>query len=343
MVTHPWASIRDCLTVIEKHGVDGVVVVDDDDRLLGVLDQAVMRKALVGGSDLDDPAGELVQNPVTTVPPDCGRAEVLDVMSALGVSEVPVVDENGRVRGVHVHDRIIGGPRRDNWAVVMAGGRGSRLAPLTNDIPKPMLPVAGRPILERLILHLVGEGITRIFLAINYLGEMIEEHFGDGSALGCEIEYLREDPDRPLGTGGPLRLLYDQGMSPQVPLMVMNGDLVTGFAVGDMLDTHQQSGAVATIATSEYQHQVPYGVLEGDGTWLERIAEKPTSAWPVSAGIYVLEPYLLERIPPFTLFPITKLFDDCLTRGEPVALWSLRDQWQDIGRPDELARARGQI
>lgn len=334
------ATLRDCLVLIVKHDVGIVHLVDEQNRLVGVLDAATIHHALISGANVADPARDHVRPPATTVPPDHSRAHVLDVMRALRIPEVPVVDDSGRVVGVHAGDRLIGGERRRNWALVMAGGRGTRLAPLTDTIPKPMLPVAGRPILERLVLHLVGTGIERIFISVNYLGDVIEKHFVDGAGFGCAIEYLREDPGRPLGTGGPLGLL--RGHEPDAPVLVMNGDLITEFPAGDLLDAHAESGVLATVATSPYQHQVPFGVLEANhGQRLRRIVEKPTFSWSVNAGIYVVEPALLSRIPDGSPYPITRLLDECIDRGEPVGVWPLQGDWQDIGRPEELARARG--
>ncbi len=275
--------------------------------------------------------------------PEDGRAEVLDLMQALKVREVPVVDETGRLSSIHVENQIVGMRKLPNWAVIMAGGRGTRLGRLTKDVPKPMLPVAGRPILERLVLHLVGAGVSTIFLSVNYLADIIEKHFGDGAKFGCTIEYLREDLEHPLGTGGSLRLLGDLGYQPSAPILAMNGDLITNFQVDDLLKAHARELAAATIAVSEYRHEVPFGVLESTDGSLDRIVEKPTISWWVNAGIYVLEPTLLARIPRSDLFPITSLFADCLSRQERVNLWALGDDWQDIGRPAELAQARGQV
>lgn len=338
----PDASLRECLSAIHRHGVKNVFVVNPDQRLVGVVNEDEIRGLLVGGADLDAPVRDVVRDPATIVAPTYSRTEVLDVMRALHIGEIPVVDHDGRVVGVHCDRRVVGGHFRENWAVIMAGGRGTRLGPLTDNIPKPMLQVAGRPILERLVLHLAGTGIARIFLSVNYLGHVIQDHFGDGSGFGCSIEYLWEDEDRPLGTGGPLGLLWDLGHRPSAPLLVLNGDLVTGFAVSGLLDAHAEQDVVATIAVSEYQHQVPFGVLEGDEHRLVRIVEKPVPTWPVSSGIYVIEPDLLRRVPLGELFPITELFEDCLKRDESVGLWPMSDPWQDIGRPSELARARGE-
>ncbi|TKG66655.1 nucleotidyltransferase family protein [Prauserella endophytica] len=337
------ASIRSALSTIDKQRARQAFVVDGRGRLVGSIDEADIRRALLEGAGLGAPAYPLIHKSVVTTKLSTGRAEVLDLMRALRLSEIPVIDEQGRVVGVHRERELVGTTRLKNWAVIMAGGRGTRLAPLTDNIPKPMLPVAGRPILERLVLHLVGSGINRVFISVNYLGKMIEEHFGDGTQFGCEIEYLREDPELPLGTGGSLRLLDDLGYEPTDPFLVMNGDLVTEFSVTDLLDAHVDSGAVATIAATEYQHQVPFGVLESSAGRLLRMVEKPLSSWAVNAGIYVLEPKLITRIPRGKLFPITALFDDCLASGWSVGLWPMHEPWQDVGRPNELAHARGQL
>ncbi|GAA3810691.1 nucleotidyltransferase family protein [Amycolatopsis tucumanensis] len=338
----PDATVRDALLVIDMHEISEVLVTDTRNKLLGAVSENDLRRSLLQGANLGDPVSDLIRPPMMTVGSKSGRAEVLDLMRALGLRQVPILDDEGHVEGLHIENRVLGVRKRPNWAIIMAGGKGTRLGPLTKTIPKPMLPVAGRPILERLVLHLVGAGIERIFLSVNYLASIVEKHFGDGSQFGCSIEYLREDPDVPLGTGGALRLLGELGYAPAEPLLLMNGDLITGFSVDGLLNAHADSGAVATIATSTYEHQIPFGVTECDGNELVRIVEKPTPTWEVNAGIYVIDPALLSRVPHGQLYPITELFVDCISRGERVCSWSLRDDWQDIGRPDELARARGQ-
>ncbi|GAA2796457.1 nucleotidyltransferase family protein [Kribbella solani] len=334
-------SIRSALQAIELAGSSRAFIVDAAGRLLGAVSESDIRRALLDGAGLESSSYPLMQDAGVSTKPGTGRAEVLDLMHALGVRELPAVDADGRIVQVHTERAVAGIRRRYNSAVIMAGGRGTRLAPLTDDVPKPMLPVAGRPILERLVLHLVGWGISRIFISVNYLGELIEQHFGDGSAFGCRIDYLREERTVPLGTGGSLRLLEQYGEITE-PLLVMNGDLLTDFSVGGLLDAHSSEDVVATVATTQYRHQVPFGVLEQANGRLARILEKPAPSWPVNAGIYVLDPDLISKIPDDRLFPITELLDQCLKQGWPVGLWPIREQWQDIGRPLELAQARGE-
>jgi NDP-sugar pyrophosphorylase family protein len=199
-----------------------------------------------------------------------------------------------------------------------------------------MVKVAGRPILERIILHLVGFGIKRIFISINYLGEVIQKYFGDGSLFGCKIDYLYED--QPLGSGGSISLMPEL---PIHPFLVLNGDLITQFDVDRMLRFHSHGKFLLTMAVYEYLHTVPYGVVEISENNVKNIHEKPTCTWLVNAGIYVFEPSLVERIPKDKFFPLTILIQECLDAGDSVGAFYLNDDWIDIGRKEELEKASG--
>jgi NDP-sugar pyrophosphorylase family protein len=251
--------------------------------------------------------------------------------------QIPIVDEGGKLAGLHLLREILGASLRPNWAVVMAGGRGERLRPITDALPKPMIKVAGRPILERIVLHLVGFGIRRIFLSINYMGDMIESYFKDGTALGCNIEYVKEE--KPLGTGGALSLLPEK---PDHPVLLLNGDLLTQFNVGNMLAFHVDGGFKATMGVHEYVHTIPYGVVEQEGDRITGVREKPTQTWIANAGIYVFEPSLVERVPQDTYFPLPTLVEECLDRGEAVGAFPIKEDWIDVGHPKELRLARGE-
>jgi NDP-sugar pyrophosphorylase family protein len=218
----------------------------------------------------------------------------------------------------------------------MAGGKGTRLLPLTETVPKPMLRVAGRPILERLVLHLVGHGIQRIFLSVHHLSRVIEDHFGDGRALGCRIEYLREE--KPLGTGGALSLLPEV---PTAPLLVMNGDLVTQADVGALLDFQASGTQVATMAIRRYFHTVPFGCVEADGDRLTGLTEKPTISRMVNAGIYAISPALLRGLERGTATTMPDLLAAAMGRGETVRTFEVSGDWIDVGHGDQLKQARG--
>jgi dTDP-glucose pyrophosphorylase len=328
------------MTIIGRHRSGCVVIIDNRGRATGTIDDRCVLDGFLRGYGLDAPAAPLQRPLAATVGPDARRADVLDVMEARGLPLVPIIDAGGRLIGVHLRDQLIGPPTLDNWAVIMAGGRGTRLAPLTDTVPKPMLTVAGRPILERLVLHLVGAGIRTILLAVNYRREQIEQHFGNGAEFGCSIKYLIEDPDQPLGSGGALGLLTARRWFPKRPLLVLNGDLVVDFSVTGLLEAHHGSDVAATMVVHPHRYHVPYGVVQADGHVLAGLVEKPVTSWLVNTGICVLEPGLIARIPVGEPYPITNLFEDCLAHGDRVGVWEIED-WQDVGQPAELARARG--
>jgi dTDP-glucose pyrophosphorylase len=335
------SSLREAVEVIQRTSMTICLVVDDDGRLVGSLSDGDVRRAFLAGAALDSPVDAWCGRDPQTVREGTGRASVLDLMRALGISQIPEVDAEGRVLRLHLLREIVGGGTRENVAVILAGGRGTRLREVTGDLPKPMVPVAGRPIIERLVLHLVGSGITDIVLAVGYRAEVIEQHFGDGSDFGCRIRYLRED--EPRGTGGPLRGLLDQGV-PSDPVIVLNGDLVTSFSVSGLLSSHQGAAARLTVAVTDYVHEVPYGVFEladPEGR-VTALREKPTWVGTVNAGVYVLQPDLIEEIPSGRPVPMTELIEHCLERGETVNAWRVVGEWHDVGQPKDLARARGQ-
>lgn len=324
------------MLALDHGAVEIALVLDDANRLVGTMTDGDVRRALLQGARLEDPLAPHVHRQFTAVGSEAGRAEVLDLMQARRLGQIPVIDSDGRLLGLHLLHELVGGGERPNWAVIMAGGKGLRLRPITEHIPKPMIPVAGRPILERLVLHLVGHGIRRIFLAINYLGHLVEAHFSDGRQFGCRIDYLREQ--HTLGTGGALALLPEP---PVHPLVIMNGDVVTQADIGQLLETHERGGHVATVGVREYTHTVPYGCvgLDERGDRVVRFDEKPAISRLINTGIYVISPEILERVPRDCEFPITRLIEECLQRGEPVGAYELAQDWIDVGLKDQLKLA----
>lgn len=332
-------SLREALQVLDRRGLEIVLLLGPGGSLAGVITDGDVRRALLTGRSLEDPAREIMNRRFLSMGPEVSRAEVLDLMKARGLQQIPILDGDGRLLGLHVLRELIGAVLRPNWAVIMAGGKGERLRPLTESIPKPMIPVAGRPILERLVLHLIGFGIRRVFLAVNYMAEKIESHFGDGAGHGCEILYLRED--RPLGTGGALSLLPEV---PPVPLLVLNGDLVTNVDVAAFLTAHGQARNAITVAVQEHAYRVPFGVVDSDGDGVIRsLREKPMERWTVNAGLYVVEPRLLCKIPRGEEYGMPDLMNACLREGERVGLYPIENDWIDVGRRTELQRARGEL
>lgn len=330
-------SLLDAFGSLEASALSIVIVEDGAGCVAGTLTDGDIRRALLKGAALENPVDRHIHRAFTSVGPVTSRPEVLDLMQSRRIGQIPILDADGRLVGLHTLHEILGNATKPNWAVVMAGGRGERLRPITESIPKPMVRVAGRPVLERLVLHLVGFGIQEVFLSVNYMSEVIESHFGKGAAFGCRITYLKEE--KPLGTGGALSLLP---RAPEHPLLVMNGDLLTQFDVSEMLAFHRDGRFKATVGVHEYFHTVPYGVVEHERGRITSIREKPTQSWLANAGIYVFDPGILGRVPKDAYFPLPALVEECLENREPVGAFNIGGDWIDVGHPKELNRARGE-
>ncbi len=337
----PDASLRRAMEVIDAAGSEIALVVAPDGHLAGTLTDGDIRRALLRDALLADPVLPFASRDfVATTSLD--RVAALELMQARGLAELPVLDNQGRVVALHRLRELLGVAPRENVAVLLAGGRGVRLGSLTREVPKPMMPVAGRPILERIVLHLVGAGVTRVFLAVNYLAERIEEHFDDGAHLGATIEYLREEPGRPLGTAGALGLLPAELRDEGPPILVMNGDLVTRFSVSELCAVHARERAAVTVGVSEHRYEVPYGVVEVDGERLRSLDEKPPSRWLVNAGVYAVEPWVAARVGPGEERSMPHLVAECIAKEEAVAACRIGDDWLDVGTPETLRVARGE-
>ncbi len=336
------ATIRDAMVAIQSGSVSVAFAVTADQVLVGVVTDGDLRRALLEGSEMSDLVKPFIRRNPVVVSALESRSSVLDLMQARSISQIPVVDQSGHVLGVHLMRELLGRVDRRNVALILAGGRGTRLQPFTDSLPKPMIPVAGTPILERVLNHLVGFGLNRIVLSVGYLGQMIEDHFGDGSHFGCEITYLKEDPNSPRGTGGPLASLPSLFHELKEPILVMNGDLVTQFDVAAMLTHHERSESIATIGAFNYSYEVPYGVLNtNDAGEITAILEKPVRQELVSGGVYVLDASIPQQVPDNAFFPMTQVLSDCIRRKERVTVWPLDEGWVDVGRPQDLARAQG--
>lgn len=330
------SSIRETMDRINSGPLSGAVMVNNaEGRLVGLMTDGDLRRMLLNGAGMDDPITSHINRNFTWVPENTSRTHVLDLIRARNIEHIPVLDSKGQLVGIHRLGEMISKSVMPNSAVIMAGGRGTRLGTLTKDIPKPMLKVAGRPILERIVLHLVGSGIRKIYIAVNYLRDQIETHFRDGLHFGCEIHYLREE--KPLGSGGALSLIPEL---PDHPILVMNGDLVTDFPVRRLLRYHEKGGYAATMALTPYHHKVPFGCASMENGTITAFREKPLLSELANAGIYVFSPEILPRVAP-DYYPITNLFESCIENGQSIGGYVIEESWADIGMPDELNAARG--
>lgn len=327
-------TILNALRAINEAAISAIVVCDRD-LVCGILTDGDLRRAIIGGAELSDSIRPHFSKDFISVSPETQRSDVLDLMQARVVEQIPIVDANGNLMGVHTLHSILGREKRNNWCVIMAGGQGRRLGKLTQKRPKPMLRVAGKPILERLVLHLVGHGISHIFISVNYLSEVIKDYFGDGSQWGCRISYLQES--EPLGSGGALSLLTE---APTEPLILVNGDLLIEANISEMLQFHEKSEYYATMGVYYYSHEVPYGCVELTGNRIEQLTEKPVVTKTINAGVYVLSPEAVGAVPKEQFFAVTGLFEDALKEDRPCGAYPLDGDWLDIGERDHLERAR---
>ena len=333
------ATILEALQMLEKGGKAIIFVADEQGTVLGALTDGDVRRAIIGGAGLDSRAlrDAMVRNFVS-VTKEVGRADVLELMRARAVEQIPVLDKRGRLCGLHTMQELFAPLERTNIAVLLAGGRGTRLYPLTENVPKPMLTVAGRPILERLVLHLMSHGFNEIYIAVNYLADVIIDYFGDGSRLGCSIGYLREK--QPLGTAGALSLL--PGAVTETAL-VINGDLVTQCDLGRLIDYHDRGGFVTTVGLRPHSITIPYGVAHVEDGKLIELREKPTERMLINAGVYAVSPRAVEMIPRDAEYPMTDLLARCHAEGLPVGAQVIEDDWVDVGHHAELQLARGHV
>lgn len=329
----PEATFRDALQSIDATGAGITLVVDGDRRLLGALSDGDLRRALIKGAGLEDPATSAMNRTPICAEDGQDRATMLATLRAHSLRQLPIVDGGRRVIGLATTADFLDIPVRSNPVVIMAGGKGERLAELTRETPKPMLKVGSRPILDTIVSNLSGQGFRNFWLAVNYRAEQIEAHFGDGSAAGLDIRYLRES--KPLGTCGALSLLP----TPSEPIVVTNGDVLAQADYSHVLDSHLQSDAQATVVVRDYQMQVPFGVVNSEGAAVVRIDEKPTQSFTISAGAYVLSPEALDLVPADTFYDMPALLAEMIRQGLKVRLQRAEGYWMDIGRPPDYAQA----
>lgn len=320
------ATIGDAVRAIDENAIQIALIIEGG-RVCGTLTDGDVRRAMLHGFTLMDPVTNAMNpNPKTALAGET-REAVLLRMKQFSIRHMPVVDESGTLLGLETIDDLCAVKRLQNHVVLMAGGFGRRLAPLTDECPKPMLQIGGRPILETVLMNFIEYGFQSFSVSVNYRAEMIMDYFGDGSRWGVRIDYLREN--EPLGTAGALSLLKKR---PDLPLILMNADILTKVNFHHLLDFHAAHDSRATMCVREYQVQVPYGVIKVDGYHILEIQEKPTERHFVNAGIYVLDPEVLDLVPRGQRIDMTELFSRTITLSMPHAVFPLREYWIDVGQ-----------
>jgi dTDP-glucose pyrophosphorylase len=332
------STIDEVIRNLDRVAIRIVLVVNENAELQGTISDGDVRRGLLKGLSLESPITSVIHRNPLVVTPEMGRELVMRLMVANKIHQIPIVDEQHHIVGLHLWDDITTPAERPNLMVIMAGGMGTRLHPYTRNCPKPLLPVAGKPILEHIIERARLEGFRDFVLAVNWLGHMIEDHFGDGDRLGVRIQYVREES--PLGTAGALSLLVPP---PQEAFVVTNGDVITDIHYGELLDFHIRYNAMATMAVRSYEWQHPFGVVQTRGVNIVGFEEKPVVRSRINAGVYVLMPQALSVLNEGEPCGMPTVFARLKEKAARTVAYPMHEPWLDVGRPDDLESANAQM
>jgi dTDP-glucose pyrophosphorylase len=335
----PTLPLQAAIEVLNRGGLQIAVVIDEHRQVLGTVTDGDVRRALIRKVGLDAPITEVMARQPRTIPASSTKERILHLMERHRISQIPLVDADGRIVGIETLHGLLQNKRRRNVVFLMAGGFGKRLQPLTNHCPKPLLNIGSKPLLEIIIENFVDAGFYRFFISIHYQPEMIRQRIGDGSRWNVEIEYIHED--QPLGTGGSLGLLPKDLINE--PMFMMNGDLLTNLNFQTLLEFHECNDGIATICVREYEHRVPYGVVRGDGSQVVSIVEKPVYKEFINAGIYVLSPGVLKAVEPGRNIDMPTLLGEFINKQKTVNMFPVHEYWLDIGRIEDFHRAQSDI
>jgi dTDP-glucose pyrophosphorylase len=332
------ATVGEAIAAIESGSMQIALVLDDQNRLIGLVTDGDIRRGLLRGIALSGLATEVMNRAPVSAPARLSREDRLHLMRQKSIKQLPLLDGAGHLIAVETLDELLEPRQYPNPVLIMAGGLGERLGTLTRDVPKPMLSVGGRPLLETIVRSMVQQGFSDIFISVNYKAEMIKDHFADGAAFGARIQYVHETER--LGTAGALGLFPSP---PDLPMIVTNGDILTTINYGALLDFHNATPAQATMAVREHKVHVPYGVVSTAEGFLETIREKPTESWFVSAGIYVIGRSVFGHVEPGVRIDMPTVLERVIADNGRVAVYPIREYWLDIGRMEDFEQAHAEF
>lgn len=334
----PVTTILEVLRVIDETPIGIALVVDVGRHLLGTITDGDIRRAILRSVPLTAPAESIMNQQPVSVGLETPEDEILYLMSRRSIKQIPVVDQEGRVVDVRAIKDLAMRQRRENVAVIMAGGLGKRLGELTRSTPKPLLPVGHRPLLGTIVQQLRRHGIWKVYIAVNYHASQIKEYLKDGSDFDIQIEYLEEKEF--LGTAGPLSLLLHK---PELPFLVMNGDILTTVNFANLLNFHQESGKMMTMCIREFRLDIPYGLVKTRGLDFVNIREKPSFHFFINSGIYVCDPGVLADLEKGQAIDMPSFIQKLAGKGGGVGCFPLSEYWLDIGKMDDYHRAQFEI
>ena len=328
------ATIKEALGIIDSGAMQIALVVDDNDKLIGTLTDGDIRRGILRGLDLDSSIETIVFKEPAVAKISSTKEEILKIALSKKLHQIPIVDDNGIVLDLKEIEELVGPKIKTNRVILMVGGLGTRLRPLTQDTPKPMLKVGNKPILQMIVERFAEYGFVNITMCVNFNASIIRDYFGDGKEFGVNIDYVLEQ--KRMGTAGALSLLKER---PSEPFFVMNGDLLTNVNFEHIFNYHMLNKATATMCVREYDYEVPYGVVKMNDNKIIEIAEKPVQKFFVSAGIYMLSPEILDLIPQDEFYDMPTLFEKLIRLSKNVISFPIREYWLDIGRMEEYQRA----
>jgi dTDP-glucose pyrophosphorylase len=330
------STIKEAFKIVDDGPAQIAVVVDSDDILIGTITDGDLRRAILSGKTLKDEIQDIFNSTPSIATINSTKEEIINICTSNKIHQIPVVDSDGKIVGIDVFDDLIKPEHHNNKVILMVGGLGTRLRPLTETTPKSMLPVGGKPILQTIVEKFVSYGYVNIIMCVGYKSEVIQEFFDNGSKFGANIEYILES--NRMGTIGALGLL-NKDQKPNSPFFVMNGDLLTNVNFEHLMNFHLKNNSKATMCIREYDFQVPYGVVSTSNEEVVSIKEKPIHSFFVNAGIYILEPECIDLIPNNEFYDIPSLFDKLLNLKEKITPFPLQEYWIDIGRLSEYEKA----
>ena len=337
VLVQPNNTIREALQKINSETLRMSIVVDLNGDLLGVLTDGDVRRGLLEGVTLDDTVVKVMNSNPVTAQEGVSRNELIEIMETKNFLSIPILKENKVVGLETLRGAISNVVKKSNPVFIMAGGFGTRLRPLTDDCPKPMLKIGNKPMLEILVERFKKEGFFNIYISTHYFADRIMDYFGDGQRHGVNITYVHEL--EPLGTGGALGLLPDATCN-ELPLILINGDILTTLDFSNLLDYHKKNSATATICVKEYEYQIPYGVIERDGLKVTSMKEKPFHKYFVNAGVYVLEPEVVNSVAKGSYIDAPIVVEKYIEKGSNVLMFPIHEYWLDIGRLEDFERAQ---
>lgn len=331
------STIKEAMKNIDKNLTSGSLVVDNNMKLMGVITDGDIRRAILKGNSIDGKIKEIYKKNCKVISSLVSKKKAKEIMLKHKIRQLPVIDKENRIENLYFLDDIISYDKKENYVIIMAGGLGTRLRPLTEDIPKPMLHIGDKPMLEQIINNFKEYGFRKFLISVNYKGHIIEDYFGDGESLGVDIDYIKED--EPLGTAGAISLVKEKLRD---DFIVINGDILTTIDFDQFLNIHKDKGNYITAGVRKYDMKIPYGVIAEENASIKEIREKPEYSFNIISGIYALSPKILDYIEENKFLNMTDLIND-VSKENTCGMYDIKSYWMDIGEMDNYNRANEDI